>query len=85
MWLVSSYMEYKATIQEGVMKFHLTHKEIHDDNGTFIVTFNGLLQCTMDYTNHVLHACSDRDTVTDSDLAATQCPTTGAYWEQRHL
>ena len=69
-------MEYKATIQEGVMKFHLTHKEIHDDNSTFIVTFNGLLQCTMDYTNHVLH---------DSDLAATHCPTTGAYWEQRHL
>ena len=49
----------------------ITHKEIHDVDGTFFVTFNGLLQCTMDETDHVLHACTDRDTVTDSDLAAT--------------
>ena len=49
----------------------VTHNEIHDVDGTFFVTFSGLLQCTMDYTDLVLHARTDRDTVTDSDLAAT--------------
>ena len=58
MWLVSWYKEYKATIQERVMKFHLciSLTEIHDVDGTF-----GLLQCTMDYTDHMLHAHTDRD------------------------
>ena len=37
----------------------------------FFVTFNGLLQCTMDNTDHVLHTRTDRDSVTDTDLAAT--------------
>ena len=74
MWLVSSYMEHEATIQEAaddIPPLFNTHNEIQDVDGTFFVTFNGLLQCTMDYTDHVLHARTDRDTVTDSDLAAT--------------
>ena len=49
----------------------ITLNEIHDADGTFFVTFFGLLQCTMDYTDHVLHAHTDSDTVTDSDLAPT--------------
>ena len=58
-------------------KFHeippliITHNEIRDVDGTFFVTFNGLLQCTMDFSDHVLHAHSDRDAMTDSGLAAT--------------
>ena len=56
------------------MKFQplfIPHKETHDVDGTFFVMFNGLVQCTMDYAGHVLHARTDRDAVTDSDLAAT--------------
>ena len=49
----------------------ITLNEIHDADGTFFVTFHGLLQCTMDFSDHVLHSHTDRDTVTDSDLAAT--------------
>ena len=72
--LASSYLEQEATIQEEVMKFHLlfsTHIEIRDVVGTFFVMFSRVVECTMRYTGHVLHARTDRDTVTDSDLAAT--------------
>ena len=78
MALASSYMEQEATIQEEVMKFHLlfiTHIEIHDVVGTFFVMFSRVVECTMRYTGHVLHARSDRDTVTNSDLAATPSST----------
>ena len=74
MWLVSSYMEHEATIQEGLTTSHLCLSltmRISDVDGTFFVTFNGLFHCTMDCIDYVLHARTDRDTVTDSDLAAT--------------
>ena len=38
-----------------------THIEIRDVGGTFFVSFNGVVQCTMDHTGHVLHARTDRD------------------------
>ena len=38
-----------------------THIEIRDVGGTFFVSFNGVVQCTIDYTGHVLHARTDRD------------------------
>ena len=38
-----------------------THFEIRDVGGTFSVSFNGVVQCTIDYTCHVLHARTDRD------------------------
>ena len=38
-----------------------THIEIRDVGGTFSFSFNGVLQCTIDYTGHVLHARTDRD------------------------
>ena len=74
MALASSYLEQEATIQEELMKFHLlfsTHIEIRDVVGTFFVMFSRVVECTMRYTGHVLHARTDRETVTDSDLAAS--------------
>ena len=41
LWLASSYLEEEATIQEGVMKFHL-HIEIRDVDGTFLVMFSAV-------------------------------------------
>ena len=38
-----------------------THIEIRDVGGTFSVSFNGEVQCTIDDTGHVLHARTDRD------------------------
>ena len=38
-----------------------THIEIRDVVGTFCVSYNGVVQCTKDYTGHVLHARTDRD------------------------
>ena len=35
--------------------------EIRDVVGTFSFSFNGVAQCTIDYTGHVLHARTDRD------------------------
>ena len=62
MALASSYLEHEATIQEEVMKFHLmfiTHIEIRDVVGTFFVMFNRVVECTIHYTGHVLHARTD--------------------------
>ena len=38
-----------------------THIEIRDVGGTFFVSFNGVVQCTIDYIGRVLHARTDRD------------------------
>jgi hypothetical protein len=38
-----------------------THIEIRDVGGTFSVSFNGVVQCTVDYTGKVLSARTDRD------------------------
>ena len=38
-----------------------THIEIRDVGGTFFVSFNGEVQCTIDYTGHVFHPRTDRD------------------------
>jgi hypothetical protein len=38
-----------------------THIEIRVAGGTFSVSFNGVVQCTTDYTGHVLPARTDRD------------------------
>ena len=38
-----------------------THVEIRDVGGTFFVSFNGVVQCTIDSTGHVLHARADMD------------------------
>ena len=66
-------LRYTRRSIDEIPPLFITHKGIHDDGGTqWIILI-------------VLHACSDRDTVTDSDLAATHRRTTGAYWEQRHF
>ena len=83
-FMVFSFRDTRRSIDE-IPPLFVIRNEFHDVDSTLFGTFQRLLQCTMDYINHVLHACTDRDTVTDSDLAATHCPTTGAYWEQRHL
>ena len=62
-----------------------THNQIHGVDGTFIVTFNRLVQCMIHYTGHVLHAHTDRDTVTDTDVVATASSNRLERWEQRHL
>ena len=36
-----------------------THIEIRDVGGMFFVSFNRVVQCTIDYTCHVLHARTD--------------------------
>ena len=33
LWLASSYLKHKATIQEGVMKFHLCMPTVHNARG----------------------------------------------------
>ena len=38
-----------------------THIEICGVGGTFCFSFNGVVQCTVDDTGHVLYARSDRD------------------------
>ena len=38
-----------------------THIEIRDVGGTFFVSFNVVVQCTIDCTGHVLPARTDRD------------------------
>ena len=38
-----------------------THIEIRDVGGTFFISFNGVVQCSMDYSGHVLSTRTDRD------------------------
>ena len=38
-----------------------THVEVREVVGTFFVSFNGVVQCTIDCTGHVLDARADRD------------------------
>ena len=38
-----------------------THIEIRDVVGTFFVSFNGVVQCTIDCSGHVLPTRTDRD------------------------
>ena len=81
LWLAPSYFGargHNPRRGDEIPPLLITHNEIHDVDGSFFVTFNGLLQCTMDYTDHVLHARTDRDTMTDSDLAAT--PSSNDWW-----
>ena len=68
MWL---FFQWFFLVFGEITLLFITHNEIHDVDGTFFVTFNGLLQHTMDETDHVLHARTDRDTETDSDFAST--------------
>ena len=66
-------LRYTRRSIDEIPPLFVIRNEFHDVDGTqWIILI-------------VLHACSDRDTVTDSDLAATHRPTTGAYWEQRHF
>ena len=37
--------------------------------------FNGMVECTIHYTGHVLHAHTDRDVVTDTDFATAASST----------
>ena len=69
--LVHGVQGYNPSRGVEIPPLIITHNEIHDVDGTFFVTFNELMQCTMDYTDHVLHACTHRDTMTDSVLVAT--------------
>ena len=56
-----------------------THIEIRDVVGTFFASFNGVVQCTIDCTGHVLHARIDRDVYvsdpwhTASDVTLSFC------------
>ena len=38
-----------------------THIENRDVVGKFSFSFNGVVQCAIDHTGHLLHACTDRD------------------------
>jgi len=63
MWPVSSYSEYKAKSQEGVMKFHLC----------FQLTTK-IMKLMVRSLSRSMESCSARymwDTVTDSDFATT--------------
>ena len=54
--LVQGVQGYNPRKGDEIPPLFITHNEIHDVDGTF-----GLLQCTMDYTDHMLHAHTDRD------------------------
>ena len=53
--LVPGVQGYNPRRGDEIPPLLITHNEIHDVDGTFFVTFHGLLQCTIDHTNHVLH------------------------------
>ena len=54
--LVQGVQGFNPRKGDEIPPLFITHSEIHDVDGTF-----GLLQCTMDYTDHMLHAHTDRD------------------------
>ena len=62
---------YKPRRGDEIPPLFIAHDEIHDVDGAFFVMLNGMVECTIHYAGHVLHAHTDRDTVTDTDLAAT--------------
>ena len=57
-------MESRNLVPGDLMKLTLgksTHIKIRDVGGTFSSSFNGVVQCTIDYSGHVLPARTDRD------------------------
>ena len=53
--LVHGVQGYNPRKGDEFAPLFITHNEMHDVDGTIFVTFNGLLQCTMDFSDHVLH------------------------------